>query len=835
MKNIAKYLGIASLAVLMAGCTDEDLFENKMPVSGEEVVFGSQVEGYSLSKQGRTVYGVDSDWGGDLSGVDHLLINWVDGDKVWIGCEQAMTGYQQASYQVDAPEETLEPGDKNHNTSLLVKLGDTGIRWGDATQEHKFYAFYPQDKMVKMEGSKVTLTIPQTQDRGQLLTNTNYPDLITDPNWKIVNPDMGFAMMVGWGKWTPGETETPEVRLNFHPITTVLDVLVNGPKEGTPMGVYSVMVQSDNEPIVGTFTVDIVKGGTVDRPAEGTNTTATIVCSQQKEDGTIEPVYLNPGEQLNLKFFLLPQKYDAGTLKVSVLTDGGQVLTKTLTPTDANGNTAASVTLKAGEITRVSLPRMKASNSSNWMSLINDNTYITQLSIPGAKHAYSSLLYESQAGASMDETTNMMEAYQSLNIDQLFDAGIRAFDIKVSAENDETPMIFVNPDVPDRENPSPSFYFTTFLDELKKKMDAVLDDNNKPTEGVVVSITYVDLYGEINYIDWANNVAKALSDWSDSKGGNQLVVLGGESTMGDLRGKIGVLLNVPGSAEAVGKNYNYGNIATLLESYTYFGNRSELQWLNNGEVLVQQLWQVNNPTIKDGATSEFAHHDEYGLLPYFATDPTLPYTNNALIGDPDVIQRKLDLVTEIFAQATEDNNLTSQPAGKTKRLYINDIGGYCVVKQSGGESTGERKYTYRKYKKYLWSLGWRDDEERSSFDYNKLKTVCTYFGTETPSSPKEGETWAEPFSFEESDRPFRAEGGNSALLASIVNPKVATQVYDLVANGKTPLGIVYMNFAGVDEVTYWNDTYKVGGSILPGMILSNNFKMQLEQKPTTGQ
>ena len=823
MKNIAKYLGIASLAVLMAGCTDEDLFENKMPVSGEEVVFGSQVEGYSLSKQGRTVYGVDSDWGGDLSGVNHLLINWVDGDKVWIGCEQAMTGYQQASYQVDAPDTPLNPGDTNHNRSLLVKLGDTGIRWGDATKEHKFYAFYPQDKMVKMEGSKVTLTIPQTQDRGQLLTNTNYPDLITNPNWKIVNPDMGFAMMVGWGTWTPGQSATPEVRLNFHPITTVLDVLVNGPKEGTPMGVYSVMVQSDNKPIVGTFTVDIattdITGSVF--PADGTNTTATIVCSQQKEDGTIEPVYLNPGEQLNLKFFLLPQNYDAGTLKVSVLTDGGQVLTKTLTPTDANENTATSVTLKAGEITRVSLPKMKYAPSSNWMSLIDDNVYIDNLSLPGSKHSYSYRFFDESNNASGDAEHNIMIAYQKLDMLEQFNKGIRAFDLKVTAQASTSPEIFM------AAGKSTMSLFD-FLDDLKERIEkGSVDSNDKPTEGAILSMGYVNMGNETSQ-QWADNLLGYLNTWN-AENENILVPVNSESTMGDLRGKIGILINPD---EPI-TNAHPG-IANIIQEYSSDVHKATLRELNGGKVLVQNLLQVNNPDITDDE-GKYAVRTGYGLLPYSVTDPDR-CADKALYQLPNLINRKLTLVEEIFTRATSD-----KAQGK-RCLYINDLGGFCVVKSDDGESTGRMDYEratcgYNWWSGYSWNYDGTTSNHTTynAFDYNTITSLgCDYVQTEAPAANAEngGKTLA---LLKPGYRNYRGEGGNSALLAEKINPNVNGMIYNLVAGGQTPLGIVYLNYAGVDEVVYKGRTYNVQGKTLPGLILSNNFKMQLDKKPTTGQ
>ena len=66
------------------------------------------------------------------------------------------------------------------------------------------------------------------------------------------------------------------------------------------------------------------------------------------------------------------------------------------------------------------------------------------------------------------------------------------------------------------------------------------------------------------------------------------------------------------------------------------------------------------------------------------------------------------------------------------------------------------------------------------------------------------------------------------MLAEKINPEVARTIYNLVNEGRTPLGVVYINFAGVDEVTFNGRTYNVSGNQLPSMIMSNNFKFALK-------
>ena len=62
---------------------------------------------------------------------------------------------------------------------------------------------------------------------------------------------------------------------------------------------------------------------------------------------------------------------------------------------------------------------------------------------------------------------------------------------------------------------------------------------------------------------------------------------------------------------------------------------------------------------------------------------------------------------------------------------------------------------------------------------------------------------------------------------------ISIKISDLVNEGRTPLGVVYMNFAGVDQVTFNGTTYNVSGVRLPSLIMSNNFRFALATSADT--
>ena len=64
-------------------------------------------------------------------------------------------------------------------------------------------------------------------------------------------------------------------------------------------------------------------------------------------------------------------------------------------------------------------------------------------------------------------------------------------------------------------------------------------------------------------------------------------------------------------------------------------------------------------------------------------------------------------------------------------------------------------------------------------------------------------------------------------MAQYINPEAERQIRAFVNDGRTPLGIVFMNFAGKQVVKFNNVDYTVYGETLPALIVANNFKFAL--------
>lgn len=832
-----KFLLGACLALTLAGCSDEvGITADQLPVSGDEITFGAAA-GQFTEPTKRTVYGfVD---GENYSNYKKLAIKWVPGqDQVRVYCpnpsEQHWADYTvMAGTGVTASDFYLQRSDENAQ----------GVRWGDdLTQEHTFYSFYPlktssKDAAAPIEGlqrgTKVRATIPTAQLSGKVTSNT-------DPNikrtWYVVEPDMSYAMMVGTGTWRPGNSKN--ITLNYKPIVTVLDVYVNGPADDGSEVNYTVTgvgVRSASQPIVGTFDYDAATDQcTYVTPESGSQDDNWAYVEVAGQDGNGQK--LNPGEGMNVKFFLLPQDIDPSELTVYVFLSNGSVLSQPLGQGDGSA-------LAKGEIVKVLTPRIKPAETSNWMSAIGDDVlFASQLSLPGTKHSYSYLNYEyndawpwqpsNSESNTYNANTDMMQTYQTLDIGQQFDAGVRAFNIKVYGNSGSD--IYVAGSHNER------LQLDDFLNTLKQKLDAA------PTEFAIVTIDFVQDDEQYTAQDWLDRVCNTIDNWSDQ---NQTINTGtadgttdndaekdyfrdvtAETTVGVMRHGIGVVIFAPGNQTNDSPNVNIVNNYPTSVQQTAIWHANMWSERGTADITIQNLEQNNNPSL--------------GLYPYFITE------QNVLNGtDMDLIAKKKELVTELMRESWRNNTGSASVADKTMNLYLNDLSGFCVVNNT--ESTGWADAEWADAADAPWPVGltWNDGPLGYQDGWNDIKLTdyrdyadYTFFtdpdhlvvgATQVPKEPTaEGQT---ALRITGRGNSVVGNGGNNALLAQEINPYAESEIRRFVNDGRTPLGIVYMSFAGTQAVEFNGIPYTVYGETLPALIVANNFKFALATSKTAQQ
>lgn len=805
MKYLKYITNGALFALLLAGCSDD--LDNKpvvLPVSGDEIEFGAAPGGFTdVNPESRTIYDVPA--GSTFDNYQLLNIKWQYGiDQVRVYCPEGAEGFRTADYTVEATDAS-----SGSSTGFLVKNGETGVRWGDTGKPHNFYAFYSLGKIDEglQTGTTVTATIPTGQEGGKLLTYNN--DGNEDPNgtFKIITPDMTFCMMAGKGTWNPGTDKN--VALTFTPIVTVLDVLVNGPSDVEFMNIVSISVRSKSgKNIVGTFSYDLADNTYNFDATDQSHTAASIATVQTITDNN--PVRLEQNQQLNVKFFLLPRDIKEGDLVVSVLTEGGVVYSKTISGTSTSGGDGV---LGAGLITRIKTPKLGGQEANNWMSQIPDNALFTQLSLPGSKNSFA---YRVDAG--YDPQTGLSKFYQALpplGINAIvetttqFDEGIRVFDVHLNIDR-RTLVVYAG-----GANVSPQITLEAVLNTLRDKVNP---NNETASECAVVFLNYVNDGYTVS--EWLPMVMDALDSWNSSNEGI-LTTLDQNTTMGGVRGKVAVIINLQTSDRPTGSApVNYINkFSTSVQNTSIVS----APYSSGATVRIQNLQQCNNPEITSGETPYVYKGEGIGLVPYFITRENKLYEASF-----NLIEMKRDLMKE----------LNSEIAQGGQNLYINDLSGFCVTKNAS--STGYLNYEAYVCEEY-WLLGtryrWSSVDGESGgpiYDYaNFPLDESDYVGVSSSAERPEASSDYLDKKWLVTAGNDLGNGGNTCLFAELFNGEAVTEYSSLVGGLRQPLGIVLMNFAGVATVDASNRSYAVQGIRLPGLIMMNNFMFPLKTGTTT--
>lgn len=834
-----KFLLGACLALTLAGCSDEvGITADQLPVSGDEITFGAAA-GQFTEPTKRTTY--DFVGNENYSNYEKLAIKWVPGeDQVRVFCDQP-SEQRWADYTV------MAGGTASDFYLQRTNENAQGVRWGgDLTQEHKFYSFYPLKTSNGASisglqtGTKVRATIPTAQLSGEVTSNTDQGGG-NNRTWYVVEPDMSYAMMVGTGTWKPGTSKN--VTLNYKPIVTVLDIYVNGPDVHDAAEVnYTITgvgVRSASQPIVGTFDYDAATDQcTYVTPESGDyqdDNWAYVEVAGVDGNGQ----KLNPGEGMNVKFFLLPQNIKPEELTVYVFLSNGSVLSQPLSADNSEGSTDP---IAKGEIVKVLTPKVKPAETSNWMSAIGDDVlFASQLSLPGTKHSYSYLNYEyndaypwrpsNAERDTYDANTDMMQTYQTLDIGQQFDAGVRAFNIKVYGNTGSD--IYVAGSHSDR------LQLDDFLTTLKQKLDEAR------TEFAIVTIDFVQDDEQYTAQDWLDRVCTTIDNWSDQ---NQTINTGtaddgttdndaetdyfrdvtAETTVGVMRHGIGVVIFQPDDATNPSPNVNIVNNYPTSVQQTAIWHANMWSERGNADITIQNLEQNNNPSL--------------GLYPYFITEQNV--LNRT---DMNLIAKKKSLITELMRESWRNNTGSASVADKTMNLYLNDLSGFCVVNNddSKGWADAEWAYQYAPFGVNTWGhegplttlpgfaemhlTDYRDYADYTFFDDSENPNL----GTDIPDRPTaDGQT---ALRITGRGSSVVGNGGNNALLAQEINPYAESEIRRFVNDGRTPLGIVYMSFAGTPTVDFNGTTYTVNGTTLPALIVANNFKFALATSKTAQQ
>lgn len=420
MKKIVYYSLCAVALAALSSCQEDIVEEAVIPAqTGDEITFGSELD----EQLTKTIYGPLSEDG------TYYPVEWEDGDHISIYCPEAA--------QTKIVKYKITPNSSNPSTSSAVTKvnpDEAGLQWGQE-ETHHFSAFYPGDRILESVGGKLRATIPVNQDPVEWKSESNG---VGTTYTGVANTDYAFM----WAYNTHDKSDGSNVALNFKPWVTILDVEINGPANaGESIKMSSVQLCSlSGETLNGEFLIDFnpVEDNVENYPTyeeygnpNATRSQVSIQLYANEIDGAAfnDFITLNHGDKIVVRFYLLPKDVNYDTsgegrndLQIRVTPFNSAVLTRTL---NAQNDTQDGGIL-AHKVNKVILPSVSQTGPNYWMSSLDPNIYVTELSLPGSKMSYQTAENVSGRNAVY---------YQDLSIAQQVTNGIRAFQIQTASTN----------------------------------------------------------------------------------------------------------------------------------------------------------------------------------------------------------------------------------------------------------------------------------------------------------------------------------------------------------------------------------------------------------------
>lgn len=425
--KISKIFSLLSIAAIagLASCSNEE--PNSNPVTADDEVNFA----IGTGKTSRTMYGPESSDGTSQTLWWGNYLNWENAvyERVTIFSPDCAAGRNQAEYKITPTTGTIgtdgygtgstTPTGGSNTAGSLDKTGDYGVQWGNnesGKEKFDFYALFPSMRWsnIATSGSNYVATAN--------ISNGQWPKqftTITDggvTTWRG-EPDMQNCLMIAHNN---AQAYAETVTLGFEPIATVLDVTVSAPSTTNTIQAFRdgmtinriILRSTDGANITGSFQYNITTGQMVGSISEGSDMIQMVIvkptyASDAEHTSSSSPVTIKKGEKLSVRFFIAPDPtIKPENLQLEVYTNAGYYIKK-----------LASNSIEPKQINKIKLPAIEQPgvtiNYNYWMSDIDPNTYITELSIPGSWAATNGIC----------QTKSMQEQ---------FEAGIRAFNVSVA-------------------------------------------------------------------------------------------------------------------------------------------------------------------------------------------------------------------------------------------------------------------------------------------------------------------------------------------------------------------------------------------------------------------
>lgn len=492
MNKQKHYLNLSILlmaGLVIAGCQEDEVGGFTPAAPGDAIEFAVN------AVKTRTAYVSDNqiDWTG---GENIRIYSDVADKKDQSGTttEGTTAGWLNDAVYTVTP---VEDGGVHEYHGNFTAVGEAYLAWSGISDRHEFYGIYPNERL-NYDGSTPKNGLFQLQ----YITNQKCKVTTENNNYYIAEPDMLNAYMVAHN--TVERTKN-HVLLDFDPIMTTLDITIKAGGYEVATGIIqplTVTGVSVTLPVVlgkDYFTYNATNiqnsteagsSGQGELQEDLRDGSESVFISFTNEDGNPMNISLSEGDSIKLTAFLPPiptDKTSQAQIKVHTLENFKFVAT-------------LNKPLQAQYKIEIPLPDVKPDSpkNTNWISQLDGNIKLTELSIPGY------YCDGSEDGA---------------DINELLQKGIRVFDIQgLSGWNHKEQMESVvkalNTFIDKNQN---EFIFTT-VDDRRNSPDGLQEpivdfdkDNWETTtisqlRGQIIALYFYNV-GTSGYVQTKNSIA----------------------------------------------------------------------------------------------------------------------------------------------------------------------------------------------------------------------------------------------------------------------------------------------------------------------------------------
>lgn len=784
---------LVSTAILLAGCQENDIVKPKETWhKGDNVEFRARA-GYENNggNDTRTVYTGETY---EFGGKKYERVDWEEGDQIRIFCKEAQNpaeGVNYSDYKIVSHKN--EDGVKDFG--YLERVNSNGsLQWGDPSKEHTFYAFYPspaQNSQLEMSGDVAKGVVPMEQSPLGITP--------TDGTNFVAKPNMNYAFMTAKAVMEPGSGN--EVNLSFKSMVTALELELKGPDQQT-VNLTDIRISSDTENLTGPFTCDLEKDADDGYPdctiLPTTDKRNTVNVSLMDKDGN--PFRFSSGQTLKVTVFLLPLNHYED-LKISLQTANG---IKSHDLKDKNGSPMIIKSHLKNLVQNIQVPANF--NASEWLSHMNDDVLLSQLSIPGSGNSYSYVY-------SGNKTENFKA--QTLSIEDQWNLGVRAFEVTAGNNKNTGATNFGQGGLIISNSLAP---LTNTVGQAVGEVYRTLEKHPSEFAMMIVSYQPNDIGRDCNqfvtdFVDWYDKL------YIHTQGHTALFRPG--LSIGDVRGKMMFILRPSSEDEDELSDVIRTTIAN--KDFLVVEGWGSLQdkWKKRGYPVD---YQIAIPPKGDENSDKYWNGSMEKATMFVTT--TTPEADPATPDFPTLDKRDMD-----FSYTT--NQSFKAWVQEWPRVVEKDI-----VKKVKQTSSG-----FLSWKEYhtLW-LKWResyneklqdaketfnksvDDKNNQSSVY--INSLCGYFVDENDE-----ESWkpaAKTFNLNPAYYGWGVTYGNLDKFSERINNDFYRYVLsksDDDGSLSGPVGVVMINRVGATDAS----------TLMPNVIISNNFKFPLLTKdPSAG-